>query len=77
MEITREKIHQLINELPEQEIPTVCKFLSFLIDDYKKFLKSEVVQKEDLEITLDKLIEKIGSYSTGGNSVEDVRLERE
>ncbi len=74
MQITKNELHQLINELPEEEIPTASKFLRFLIDDYKKLIKPSI-KEENLEKTPDKLIEKTGSCSTGGKSAEDVKEE--
>ena len=60
MQITKDELRQLINELPEQEIPTVSKFLRFLIEDYKKLIKPSKGHK-NLEETPGKLIENTGS----------------
>lgn len=74
MQVTREDLYKLINELPEQEIPTVNKFIKFIINDYKELLETS---EENIEAVFDKLIKKIGHCSKGGNSVADVKLERE
>ncbi len=53
---------------PELNVSSFCD----TVDEARKSLK-----EENLEKTVDKLIEKIGLFSTGGNSVDNVNLERE
>lgn len=74
MQITKDELRQLINELPEQEIPTVSKFLRFLIEDYKKLIKPSKGHK-NLEETPEKLIENTGSSFISEKTVEDVKEE--
>ena len=71
----------LINEIkhvPEPILDEVLDFVQFLkIKTVKEKKAAAITGGVPLKEMFSELIEKIGLSSTGGNSVEDVRMERQ
>ena len=75
------KKEMLINEIkqvPEPVLDEVLDFVQFLkIKTVKKKKAAAITGGVPLKEMFSELIEKVGLSSTGGNSVEDVRMERQ
>ena len=75
------KKEMLINEIkqvPEPILDEVLDFVQFLkIKTVKEKKTAVVTGGVPLKEMFSELIEKVGLSSTGGNSVEDVRMERQ
>ena len=75
------KKQMLINEIkqvPEPILDEVLDFIQFLkIKTVKERKVAAITSGAPLKKMFSELIKKIGLSSTGGNSVKDVRMERE